>query len=272
MTIASKNQRKLVLLLLIHFLINHLGCSISSSSSGQMLIKTCNVPSDQSGTISGHWPKTPIPIAFHQGDFNPTETGQITAAIDTWNYFYSASIGIPTISYGSAGSPTLSTSQNPAQLGALCGQGVLSSGQFSGNIVIYKLGQWPTSYPTTAMALTSFCINSTNNGSYPNMYMAVIEVNYQNFFSAGNKIPDLQTIFLHELGHLLGLNHSCEATPTKAGVPNCNAPSLNPDYNSAIMYPVFTFDTSGAGQVKRTLGQNDESRANCLYSGPSGPQ
>jgi hypothetical protein len=94
--------------------------------------------------------------------------------------------------------------------------------------------------------------------------MAVIEINYQNFFVDGKKLPDLESIILHEFGHLMGLNHSCEAA-AKTGVPSCNQSGLNPDYISASMYPVFAFSTDGTGEQKRDLGTNDESRANCLY-------
>ena len=71
---------------------------------------------------------------------------------------------------------------------------------------------------------------------------------------------------LHEFGHLLGLNHSCEGTP-KEGVPNCNDPSLSSAYYSAVMYPVFGFYPSGQGEQRRELADNDQGRANCLYQG-----
>ena len=80
---------------------------------------------------------------------------------------------------------------------------------------------------------------------------AVMELNYVNFFRSGMPVPDLQSLVTHELGHLLGLNHSCVGA-------GCNgAPS---DYINAIMFPSYN-----PGSIKRALNSNDQGRANCLY-------
>jgi hypothetical protein len=94
--------------------------------------------------------------------------------------------------------------------------------------------------------------------------MAIMELNYQNFFVAGQRQPDLRSIMVHELGHLLGLDHTC-ATGAKAGFPDCNQSSLSAEYFEAVMYPVIPFDSTGAGAVKRDLNRNDQGRAQCLY-------
>ncbi len=245
-----------------------LGCSLGGTTIGAsaLLATTCNIPSDQTGTISGRWPVTPIPVAFHDGDFESTvELPALTGAMDTWNAFHTAASKINTLDYGTAATPRTSSANNPNQSGSLCAQSLIQSSKFTGNVVIYKMGRWPNSYPPTAIALTTFC--SIAQSPYKRMYMAVMEINYQNFFVSGMKNPDLQSIVLHELGHLEGLDHSC-AAGTKAGFPNCNDPNLNADYGSlaASMFPNFSFDaTTGDGQQKRILGKNDQERANCLY-------
>jgi len=88
-----------------------------------------------------------------------------------------------------------------------------------------------------------------------------MEINYANFFSAGKPMPDLQSIVTHELGHLLGLDHSCSGTAT-SGMPACN--QANTDYVNALMYPALGFN-GAQGQVSRTIRTNDQQRANCLY-------
>jgi len=114
------------------------------------------------------------------------------------------------------------------------------------------------------MAQTSYCFQTAS--PFNRIYLAVIEINYQNFFVNNNKVPDLQSIITHEFGHLLGLGHSCEMTQ-KTGFPNCLESNLNPDYLAAIMFPTFSFDQNGNGIQKRSLGNDDEGRANCLYQG-----
>ncbi len=238
-------------------------CTLYGTNQSQPVVKTCLIPSDQSGTVSAHWTITPIPIALASGAFSSDETSAIATAAQSWNTFFTASKNINIINYGTdASNVTVSNNSDPNQSGGLCVQGILQNNQFSGNVVIYKMGTWPSAYPQTAIALTNFCTTPTT--PYPQMYMAVIEVNYQQFFVNGQKVPDLQSILLHELGHLIGLNHSCEAF-TKTGTPNCNDPNLNPDYVVASMFPSFSFDSSGQGQQRRSLGTDDEERANCLY-------
>jgi hypothetical protein len=235
------------------------------TSSSKSVVKECNIPSDQSGTITAKWPVIPIPIALHQGDFDDSEASSISAAASTWNTFFTASSSVTTLDPGSSGSIRTSSNSNPRQAGSICAQGIMQGNtKFTGNVVIYKLSKWSANYPQNAMALTTTCFLQAT--PYPKFYMAVMEINYQNFFVSGTKVPDLQSIVLHELGHLHGLNHSCEAT-TKSGTPNCNDPNLNPDYIVASMFPTFSFDPSGIGEQKRDLQSNDQGRANCLYSG-----
>ncbi len=260
----------ITLLFLLPALLCH--CTITPGGLGTPITNTCLIPSDQSGSIEGTWLASPIPVAFAAttaNTFDAQEISAITAAMDSWNQFFLKSSALPAIfNYGSSSTPntsTLADTENGSQ--GLCSSAILTaSGSFTGQVVIYKMGSWPSDYPAAAIALTSYCKRTQT--PYPSFFNAVIELNYQSFFIAGQQIPDLQSILLHELGHVIGLFHSCESS-TVSGRPNCNAAGLNPDYVAASMYPVFSFYQDGSGQQKRALGTNDESRANCLYAGPS---
>lgn len=256
--IARSLTASLALLWLIIGITLISGCAKSTEDS---VIKECILADDQLGTLSGKWRSTPIPLAFHQGDFNSTEIAIMIQAINTWNDFYSQSLGLLAIDYGDPSNPRTSTTPRPTGT-SLCSGSLVQGANYLGPIMIYKNMTWPFPDQSAVMALTSFC--RTTASPLPFFYMQVIDLNYQNFFSAGRKQPDLQTIILHELGHMLGLNHSCNGTAA-TGIPGCSDPRISPDYVTALMYPTFTFDRSGRGQIKRNLNSNDQGRANCLY-------
>lgn len=226
-------------------------------------VTTCNLPNDQSGTLNGRWATIPIPIAVQQGAFSSTELTAITNAADTWNKFHGAVIQSASLDYGgSSGTPRTSASNDPGV--TLCSNTVIQNGRFTSQVVIYKTAKWPSTFPSTAMALTTTCFVPLQTGqTIAYFYMAVMNLNYQSFFVQGTKIPDLQTIVSHELGHLEGLGHSCNDT-AKTGYPLCSDSNLPTDYLAALMYPSFTFDSAGNGQKKQSLNANDQGRANCL--------
>lgn len=74
---------------------------------------------------------------------------------------------------------------------------------------VYKLTQWPSEFPTTALAVTQIFGTKKNSGQYIQIDHADIMVNYANFsFSTDYGFGyDLQTVVLHEMGHFLGLYH-----------------------------------------------------------------
>ncbi len=243
-----------------------LGClsllihACASQKKNQTLVRECVLPDDQSATLSGRWSTVPVPIAVKAATFEGEELGALTRAADTWNAFSGGSLGFQILNYGEGGIPNESAAGRPP---AVCAQRILQNDTYSGQVVIYKQTSWPYSNHS-AIALTSFCPVPARNSQYPLIFMALMELNYQDFFGDGKKKPDLQSIFLHELGHLIGLDHSCDFKK-KAGFPDCRNGDLPENYFQAAMYPVVSFDDAGAGETKRQLGENDQGRTNCLY-------
>jgi len=224
-------------------------------------------------SVQGYWEKPPIKISFKNGDWNASEIGAIQAGAKTWNTFFGASKGFAIFDQGPDGTGNTSNSN---QAGPTCSGGTLGDGA-----VIYRRASgWTKS--KSAIAVTTTCYRNNTGGNsngVPILYNAIMEFNYVDFFMSGTKcpstgaspcVPDIQSIALHELGHLLGLDHACGPL----GAPNqsksymgCPNAATDPDdpIISTVMFPTVFFDTSGTGEVKQKLTENDQGRANCAY-------
>lgn len=216
--------------------------------------KECVINSDQSSLFKGHWAARPVPLAVEAVDFSASELTELQAAIGKWNDFFDASKGFKLYLSGSSPLATVSSGGSRVTKATVCSQSIVSPSGFSNSIKIYKTRSgW--SYGSQVMALTSLCPVSKPNTQYRQFVAAVMEINYQNYFVSGSPMPDLQSIVVHELGHILGLDHSCNGT-------GCTSAPDN--YRDAVMYPALGFDGI-YGRVKRDVSTNDQERANCLY-------
>lgn len=76
----------------------------------------------------------------------------------------------------------------------------------------------------------------------------------------------LTSILLHELGHALGLDHSCQMDNGTPDFTSCFGLSEEHAYHQAIMYPSLrTGQSTEAMEIKDVLKANDRERAVCIF-------
>lgn len=237
------------------------GCGATSKKKpGETVVKECVLPENQIYSLQGQWAAPPIKISFKTNEWANDEIAEVQAGANTWNSFFTQSKGFSIFDAGPAGTGNQSA---VSQATPSCASGTLSDGT-----VLYKRASgWTKS--ATAIAVTTTCFSTTNGVA--RIFNSIMEFNYVSFFiNNSGRFPDLQSIALHELGHLMGLDHSCGPL----GRPNANKPNVAcPDPNAspgdplvqAVMFRNVLFDSNGNGEVKRELQDNDQGRANCLY-------
>lgn len=149
-----------------------------------------------SGEVPSRWSSHRFPLSIHVSqDFDAAEDQAIRDMANAWGDSVAQKMNFMDASFTT---PELKSID-------------LSSYE-DGVVGVYKMSVWPEELPLTALAVTQIIGTRKNIGAsseYIEIQHADILINYQMYgFSVDSTWNyDLQTIVLHEMGHLLGLYH-----------------------------------------------------------------
>lgn len=229
----------------------------------------CQLPSDQGrGSLEGQWFSTPIPLVFDK-EFYVTDNGNfmapLRAAVETWNH-WSRLKGFDIFRIVNDGTGQTAGRDIPDL--SDCSQASYSA-QVTDAVGIWKIqsygpgintrtscGTQGKILPTGVQGQTDWIIQSGK------IIGASILLNFEEFNAPGKLTIDVQSLLLHELGHVAGLLHSCNGS-TSGSIDATSSPACGiapAPYVNAVMFPFLL-----PAQERRALTQNDYSRINCLY-------
>jgi hypothetical protein len=245
-----------------------------SNKTGRITNYTeCVLPSDQGeGSFMASWASLPISVVIDK-DFYVTDGGlqayAIKNAINTWNAWGSLR-GFTVFNLTEDGTGVTAGRVIPPLADNLgCQQSIFTDYANDGVVGIWKIrsggdgrnnrGSCNLFEPdaTTgvgAQGQTDWVVTDGHTTK------ASILLNFVDYNVPGKETVDLESLALHELGHVLGLLHSCNPNPASDGTssPLCSAAPSK--YIEAVMFPFL-----GNSQLRRKLKQNDYDRVNCLY-------
>jgi hypothetical protein len=259
-----------ILILLLLF-----ACTVAPSST-----LTCALPKNQGvGSLHGQWLSLPVSLVFDK-DFYVANNGDampsLRSAVGSWNVW--AQLKGHSGAYSLKNDGTGSTAGLDIPALTDCSQASYSA-SLSGTVGVWKItGAGDHTNQRASCGLSSDGSNGKllANGvqgqtdwiiQAGRITGASILLNFADYNSPGRQALDVESLLLHELGHVLGLLHSCNGSSGNS-VDSTTAPAcfsggvlaVDSPYANAVMFPFLE-----VSQLRRNLTQNDLSRVNCLY-------
>jgi hypothetical protein len=239
--------------------------------SGRIVNYTnCQLPPDQgAGSFQAGWASLPIPLVLDK-DFYVADEGEaieaLKGSIETWN-IWSRLRGLEAFNLTSDGTgqsagrdiPEITSCDQAAYSAAVTdvvGIWKISNNGFHRNARPTCNAIQKKILPDGVQGQTDWIVQSGK------VVGASILLNFEGFNAPGKQLIDVESLLLHELGHVLGLLHSCNGSSGDS-VDGTSSPACGTapqQYIDAVMFPFLE-----VAQQRRALLQNDYNRINCLY-------
>jgi len=226
------------------------GCG-KNAPDWQNQVSNCpNLNANQQGTFMAPVPNAPVQLLV-DNTFTADQIEELKQAVDTWNQLGQQLQGQNFFSVQTADVPPDLLSSNFAACQTDPGTG--TSSLYVVNVTDSQT--WKNlGFATNTPGATERCYDGNDN-----LTMQVTYVNPNLVYS-----QQFTSVVIHEMGHMLGLGHSCQNSTT--GYPSCQGLSSDDPYVQAVMYPTLSLNSAnGQPQVKEQLQSNDQTRAACFY-------
>jgi len=222
------------------------GSPLGSVKAG--LSASCSAPADQKGSFMARVARFPLKVRV-DSRFTLAQRQTIAQVVSTWNSVGHSILNGPLFVIEASTVSASTLSDDPRSCGSdFGGEESFAILRETSNTHWSSIG-----LAKTVPAATFRCDTGV--------------VSQQVIYTFPELVSDSQfsSIVLHELGHAIGLDHSCLDKEGRSDYRSCFGLEESHAYRQAVMYPwLRTSAAKGAGEVKEALRDNDKLRAGCV--------